>query len=134
MAPASASAALPARPKHWDKMVSAAYLRILRQTQEQAAEAVGRSARTVREWESSPLWPEAQAEARQRWLDEAADRARKAVLDSLDMGNADLGFRLLERVDPALAPPKVRNEHSGPGGAPIPMNLRVEFVGPVEDE
>src|SRR5690606_28571284 len=40
------------RPAHWEKRVSAAYLRILGATQAEAARAVGRSARTIRLWES----------------------------------------------------------------------------------
>lgn len=99
---------------HWDKVVSAAYLRILGHTQKEAAEAVGRSDRTLREWEADEhLWSAARSEARSRWLNDAEDAARRAVLNSLKLGNADLGKWMLERVDTTFAPPKQRVESTG---------------------
>lgn len=107
---------------HWEKVVSAAYLRMIGATQKEAAAAVGRSERSIRDWESNEeLWTRARVVARSRWLNDAEDAARGAVLKSLRAGNADMGLRLLERLDEDLAPPKVRNEHSGPGGGPIPV-------------
>jgi hypothetical protein len=100
-------------------------------TQTQAAEAVGRSERTVRDWESDPeRWPRAQEEARGRWLHNATDAARKAVLRSLNAGNAELGKWLLERVEPALAPPKQRAELTGPEGGPLEVTVTRRIIRP----
>ncbi len=104
---------------HWDKLVSAAYLRIMGLTQAQAAGQVGRSERTVREWESLPIWEDARNEARGRWLSDVEDASRRAVLNSVRAGNAAMGLTLLERLDQDLAPPKQRVEASGPNGGPI---------------
>ena len=105
----AAATKTPAPAPNWDKWVSAAYLRMIGHTQKQAAEAVGRSERALREWEADgERWPRAQEEARGRWLNAATDAARGAVLRSLQVGNAELGKWLLERVDPHLAPPKMR--------------------------
>lgn len=114
---------------HWDKVVSAAYLRMIGATQEAAAAAVGRSGRTIRSWESEEeLWTHARAEARSRWLTDAEDAARSAVLKSMQLGNADLGKWLLERVEPALAPPKQRHELGGQGGQPIEVVVTRRIV------
>jgi hypothetical protein len=110
------SAPEPGRPRHahWDKVVAAAYLRIIGHTQEEAATSVGRNERTIREWESDPeLWTAARAEARSRWLNDAEDAARRAVLSQLKDGDGDLGLKVLERIDDTLAPAKQRQEHSG---------------------
>lgn len=119
------------RHKHWDKVVSAAYLRIIGHTQEEAATAVGRNARTIREWEAdAELWNAARDEARDRWLQEVTDAARRSVLKAAGR-NADLGLKVLERVDPAFAP-KQKLEHTGKDGGPI--ETRSELVGlPLED-
>lgn len=110
--------------QNWDKHVSAAYLRMLGNTQEVAGKAVGVDERTIRRWESDPeMWERARAEARARWLNDAADAARTAVLNSLKMGNADLGKWMLERVETALAPPKQKHELAGEGGGPLVVEI-----------
>lgn len=58
----------PRRPAHWENRVSAAYLRLISATQKEAAKAVGVNERTVRDWEKQKNWPDAQAEARSKWL------------------------------------------------------------------
>lgn len=103
----------PKRPKRWDKMVSAAYLRMLGQTQAQVARAVGRSERTIRLWEEDALWAEAQAEARERWFGDAVEVALATVLKSARRGNVETAKWILERLEPKLAPPAVRHRHSG---------------------
>jgi hypothetical protein len=117
------------RHKHWDKVVSAAYLRIIGHTQAEAAEAVGRNARTIREWEAdTALWNAARDEARDRWLREVTDAARRSVLKAAGR-NADLGLKVLERVDPAFAP-KQKLEHTGKDGGPVETASRVVFYIP----
>ncbi len=111
------------RPAHWDKRVSAAYLRILGATQAEAARAVGRSARTIRLWESDPSWADARREAEERWLVDLKDASRRAVLQAVREGNAQIGLALLERLDERLAPPKQRHEHAGPDGGPIAIEV-----------
>ncbi len=71
------------RPAHWDKRVSAAYLRLLSGTQEEAAKAVGVNERTIRNWESHRSWPDALAEARARWLQGLDSLAMRALRNGL---------------------------------------------------
>jgi len=104
------------RPAHWDKRVSAAYLRILGATQAEAARAVGRSARTIRLWESDPSWADARREAEERWLADLTNASRRAVLKAVREGNAQLGLALLERLDERLAPPTIKHKLSGKVG------------------
>lgn len=129
----SGKAATPAPEKrrhaHWDKVVSAAYLRIIGESQKGTATSVGRSERTIWGWENdAELWAAAREEARHRWLREVTDASRRSVLKAAGR-NADLAFRILERVDPDLAP-KQKHEHSGPDGGPI----QTEDVGLTDAE
>lgn len=106
------------RHAHWDKVVSAAYLRIIGHTQKQTAKGVGRAVRTIQLWESNAeLWAAAREEARERWLQATIDASRQSVLRAAGR-NADLGLKILERVDPELAP-RQRHEHTGKDGGPV---------------
>ena len=98
------------RPPQWDKMVSAAYLRILGATQAVAAASVGRSERTLWGWENKTpeLWREAEAEAESRWLVDLKRASMETVLENVRKGNAVIGQWALERLVPALAPAKQR--------------------------
>lgn len=101
----------PARPRQWEKWVLYAYLRMMGATQRDAASAVGRKKRTVQEWqEDTVLYALAREEARTRWLSEATDAARKTLLTAIKGGHAEMALRLLERVDPDLAPPTQRHQ------------------------
>lgn len=116
--------------RHWDKVVSAAYLRMIGHTQEEAAIAVGRNERTIRAWESDKeMWARAREEARGRWLHEVEDASRRSVLKAAGR-NAELGLKILERIDPALAPPRQKLEHTGKDGGP----LQVFVIGPREKD
>ena len=122
----------PRRPSHWDKMVAAAYLRIMGATQKEAAVSVGRSERTIRDWETDrDTWAEARAEAADRWLCDVIDAARNSVLTGAKR-DPDMGFRILERVDPRLAPPKQKHEHSGEGGGPVEITVTRRIIRPSE--
>lgn len=102
----------PQDHRYWDKVVSVAYLRMIGHTQAEAAGAAGRNERTIREWESdTALWSAAREEARGRWLQEVTDAARRSVLKAAGR-NADLGLKILERVDPELAPARQRVEQT----------------------
>jgi len=101
------------RPAHWEKRVSAAYMRMLGATQAEAGRAVGRSERTIRLWESDPSWADARREAEERWLVDLTDASRRAVLDSIKAGNAQLAKEMLERLDERLAPPTIKHKLSG---------------------
>jgi hypothetical protein len=75
----------------------------------QAAQAVGRSPRRAREWESDAVWWErAREEARRRWLRETADLARQSLHKALQGTDGDLALKVLERLDSDLAPPTQR--------------------------
>ena len=94
--------------EQWDKWVSAAYLRMLGATQSEAAEAVGRKERTIRSWESDSRWPQAMADARERWLSGVEGAARATLLACVrDPKKGDLALKVLERLDHALSPHQV---------------------------
>jgi hypothetical protein len=103
-----------ALPKQWEKWVLYAYLRMLGATQKDAASAVGRKKRTCQVWEEHrALYAQARDEARQRWLGDVVDTARATLLKSLRDGAGELALKVLERIDPALAPPAQRLKHEG---------------------
>lgn len=117
------------RPPHWDKLVSAAYLRIMGATQNETAKGVGRSLRTIQLWEAQKeLWQAARAEARDRWLSDVVDASRSTVLKAVRSGNAELGFTIIERVDDELAPPRQRHEHTGEDGGPMEVTVTRRVV------
>jgi hypothetical protein len=97
------------RPRNWDKCVSVAYLRILGVSQKAAARAASCGERTIRLWEVQQWWPDAQAEARQRWLSEASDAARATILKAIRGGDTSSARWFLERVEPALSQPSLRS-------------------------
>lgn len=116
------------RPKYWDKWVSAAYLRIMGATQIEAAKGVGRSERTLQRWEEDEeTWRAARKEAEDRWLVEVKDASRRSVLKAAGR-NAEMGLKILERIDPALAPPKQKVEHGGEDGGPIEVVVTRRIV------
>lgn len=111
--------------RYWDKRVAAAYLRMMGHTQEEVGASVGRHPDTIGGWEKHETWPLARAEARDRWMADAEDASRQAVLGSIRLGNAELGKWFLERTVDQLAP-KQKHEHSGE----IDHSGRVEFYIP----
>jgi transcriptional regulator with XRE-family HTH domain len=119
----------PELPANWDKWVSAAYLRMRGLSQEKAAKDAGISERTLWDWEKRhpDQWKRAKGEARDRWMNSLVDASRAAVLASVEGGNAELGMRILERVDPELQAPETRLKLSGtgPGGGIV-----LQVVGP----
>jgi hypothetical protein len=120
--------------RHWDKVVSAAYLRMMGQTQAEAAASVGRSERTIWGWENDPeLWSAARAEAEDRWMADTIDRARQTVHKAAGR-IPDLAFKLLERTDARLAPPKQQHEHAGEGGGPIEVTVTRRIIRPDGDD
>lgn len=132
MTPKTAGTEAPERrPAHWDKRVSAAYLRILGATQVEAAKAVGRSERTLQAWEADEeTWRAARAEAESRWLVDLKHASMQSVLANVRAGNAVLGFQVLERLKAELAPPKHRHEHTGEDGGPIEHRQAVTIYVP----
>src|SRR5262245_48118038 len=111
----SASADVQApRPRYWEKVVMVAYLRMLGSTQKDAGTAVGRAKRTVAEWEADKTtFAQAREEARRRWLGEVSDAARSGLLRALQGDAGDLALKVLERLDPDLAPATQRLKHEG---------------------
>src|SRR5262249_46338925 len=68
------------RPRQWEKWVLYAYLRMMGRTQKDAGSAVGRAKRTVAEWEADKItFAQAREEARQRWLGDVTDAARRGL-------------------------------------------------------
>jgi transposase len=112
MKPAAFSESNPV-PRHWEKRVLTAYLRMMGMTQKQAGAAVGRSERTIRDWEAdTATWTQARDEARHRWLGELTDAARQTLLTVIRAGDGDLAMKVLERIDTDLAPPTQRLRHT----------------------
>jgi hypothetical protein len=131
---AAGSDASQTRHRHWDKVVSAAYLRMIGHTQAEVATSAGRSERTIQAWEADrELWTAARDEARGRWLQEVTDAARRSVLKGAGR-IPDLGLKILERIDPELAPPKQQHEHAGEGGGPIEVTVIRRIIRPNDDD
>ncbi len=111
------------RPRDWDKAVSTAYLRILGASQKVAGEGSGISARQIRKWEASDWWPEAEAEARSRWLRHGDAATMRTLLNSVRDGDATTARWWAERTFDEFAPPSQRHVHTGKGGEPIEVEL-----------
>lgn len=114
-------------PHSWDKAVSYAYLRLIGQSQVEAAKGAGVGERTVVRWELSDWWPKALAEASDRWLNDVEAASRVTVLAAIKSGNATLAWEVLQRRDPKLSPKHI-HEHSGPNGQPIPHRVEIAVV------
>lgn len=92
--------------------MSAAYLRIIGHTVEEAAKGAGVGERTLARWTVSPWWPDAEREAENRWLSGLVAHSRKAVIDAVKAGDADIGLKILERRVETLRPPTQRTENT----------------------
>ena len=104
-----------AEAARFEKMVSVAYMRLHGYSQADAADAAGVSERTVWTWEHERAdWPEAVQTARDRWLSGLAGQARSTLKAALkDAANGKLALDVIERLDPALLPAKMRHEIIG---------------------
>jgi len=108
------------QPHNFDQWVGAAFLRLLGNTQSEAAAAVGLSERTVRRWEARPEWSQAIREAESRWLKGLDPQMRRAMESAVGRLSADLqaGSReahsflkwWAERRFPEFAPPAKKRE------------------------
>jgi hypothetical protein len=94
-------------PRDREKALSAGYLRLLGASQVEAAKATGVDPRTLGRWESCSWWPEVQNECAARWLDGLTAKAR-AGLEAAVQKDGYLSLKVLERLEPALAPPRMR--------------------------
>lgn len=92
------------RAKNWTKIVTVAAHRILGASREAAATACGVSLPAIKRWEASPWWGLAQQEAREQYMDSLAGKARKGLIDHV-LKDGRLALSVLERLEPALAPP-----------------------------
>lgn len=84
--------------------MSVAYLRMIGHTQEEAARGAGVGERTIRDWEACSWWPEVQAKARRRWLNDLLDASRATLLKSVRKGGFTEALTVLEKLDPEFAP------------------------------
>ena len=94
-------------PRNREAAMSVAYLRLLGASLSEAAKATNVSARTVGRWESCSWWPDVQREAAERWLEGLTARARRG-LEGAVLEDGRLALQVLERIEPALAPPRRR--------------------------
>lgn len=117
--------------RYWPKRVLAAWLRIMGATWEQAGASVGRHGDTVRKWsEDRESWALARRQAHDLFIDDLHDASARAVLQTLLAGNADIGLKVLERLEPQLAPPSAAE--GGPGAN---VNVGVLMVpAPVSED
>ena len=113
------------KPQNRAKAIAAAALRIAGSTQKEAAKAVGRTEKTVRNWEKSSWWPDVVSEAiRNPIFEQLRSLSLDALIRSLEGGDGRIALTLLERMHPAEFGPrplKVEAEHSGPDGGPIKL-------------
>jgi transcriptional regulator with XRE-family HTH domain len=111
----AAIARTEAEAARFEKMVSVAYMRLHGYSQSDAADAAGVSERTVRTWENERAeWPDAVQAARDRWLSGLAGQARSTLKAALkDAQNGKLALDVIERLDPALLPARMRHEIVG---------------------
>ena len=116
-------------PRDWDKAVSVAYLRLVGETQEQAAAGAGVGERTLRDWEKCSWWKDALEEASARWLNNLTAHARGGLLAAVK-ADGPLALKVIERTDPRLAPNASKLELSGPDGGAIPTDVTVTLVRP----
>lgn len=107
------------KPRSWDKAVSVAFVRLIGGSQEAAADSAGCARRQIVEWERSPWWPDAVAEARTRWFQGGDQRTMRALYQALSDGDANTARWWADRRIPELQPPKQRL--SGPDGGAIPI-------------
>ena len=103
------------KPQDWDKSVSAAYLRLLGLSQKKAAKGAGLGERTLARYELSEWWPDACREAVDRWMQQLEIEARTTVMVAVKNGDVGTAWKVLERLDRRLAPPRQSHgiEHSG---------------------
>lgn len=113
-------------PKDPEKATSAAFLRLLGATQQEAADAVGIGRIQISKWENSPWWSEYVDLARDRWLSGLAAKARNSV-ESAIPADARLAFQVLERLEPALSP-KAALEVTGDSKRPISIEITRRIV------
>ena len=104
-----------AEAARFEKMVSVAYMRLHGYSQADAADAAGVSERTVWTWENERAdWGDAVQTARDRWLAGLAGQARSTLRAALkDAQNGKLALDVIERLDPALLPARMRHEIVG---------------------
>lgn len=114
------------KPKDWDKAVSAAYLRMMNETQETAAKAVGAGYRTLQAWEGSDWWDTAVTEARQRWLRGGDRLAMQSIAaDMAKLQDAVTARWWADRRIPELAPPKQGVIVGGDKNNPVEVEVNV---------
>ena len=83
-------------------------------TQEEAANAVGCCDKTIRNWMAREDWADAERDAHKRWLTGLASTARFTLGKALeDKSNGKLALDVIERLDPALLPARMRHEVIG---------------------
>jgi predicted HicB family RNase H-like nuclease len=115
--------------KKRDKAVSTAYLRLLGKSQVEVSEIVGISTNTISAWERAEWWPLIRQEAADRWMSGLAAKARVS-LESAIKTDGKLSLAVLERLEPALAPAKARQEVSINNNVPQTLVIRHEIVDP----
>ena len=103
------------KPHNWDKALSVAYLRLLGLSQKKAAKGAGIGERTLARWELSDWWPEACREAVDRWMQQLEIECRTTVMTAVKEGDVATDWKVLERIDRRLAPPRQGHDinHSG---------------------
>jgi hypothetical protein len=92
------------KPQDWGKAVSVAFLWLVIGTQKGAAEAAGIGERTMNRWVISPWWPDACAEAKQRWLSHLTLESMRTLIRKVSEGDADKAWDVLQQFDDDFRP------------------------------
>lgn len=87
------------KPRDWNKVLEAAGFRLQGATQEEAAELVGCTPRSIRLWERSDWWPEVEEAANEKWGDAVLAFSRRAILAAVKEGEINTAKWVLSNMD-----------------------------------
>ncbi len=94
-----------AKPSEWGAAVTVAFIRGIAGSQKLAARVAGVSPRTVRYWEASDWWHEAEAEAHRLWLIRMKSETRRSLLHLVQKKDTASTRFTAERLLSEFAPP-----------------------------
>jgi hypothetical protein len=87
------------KPQDWGRCVEAAGFLLQGANQEEAADLVGCSARSIRLWMNSDWWPECEDAANEKWGDAVLAFSRRAILAAVKEGEIGTARWVLTNLD-----------------------------------
>lgn len=107
----------PKRPRSWVQAIEAALLEVSGHTGVEICDMLGIHQRTLRGWRAADWWErDAIPEARDQYANDITRLSRLRLKTSLQKPGIEAGklaFKVLERTDPAFAPPTQRVHQTG---------------------